>query len=149
MNPSSTEAAEALAAMHASQARLAAAANCPPERHLAFGALLGSLVATPALPTTWTLVAEGFIVLGIVLVVRWDRRRTGMFINGYRAGRTRPVTFGMLAVFLVLYSLSTWLARGLDIHWAPLPLGALAAAVGYYASVLWQRTFKREMGLGA
>ncbi|GAA0312861.1 hypothetical protein GCM10009087_23770 [Sphingomonas oligophenolica] len=149
MNPSSTDAAEALAAMHASQARLAAAANCPPERHLAFGALLGNLVATPALPTTWTLVAEGFILVGIVLVVRWDRRRTGMFINGYRSGRTRPVTFGMLAVFLILYSASTWLSRGLGIHWAPLALGAVAAAVGYYASVLWARIFKREMELGA
>ena len=149
MNPSSTDAAEALAAMHASQARLAAAANCPPERHLAFAGLLGGLVATPALPVTWSLIAEGMILLGIVLVVRWDRRRTGMFINGYRAGRTRPVTFAMLAVFLVLYSASTWLSRSLGIHWAPLPLAAVAAAAGYYASVLWQRTFKREMGVGA
>jgi len=149
VNPSSTDAAKALAAMHASQARLAAAANCPPERHLAFAGLLGGLVATPALPTTWTLVAEGVILLGIALVVRWDRRRTGMFINGYRTGRTRPVTFAMLAAFLLLYSASTWLSRSLGIHRAPLPLGALTAAVGYYASVLWQRTFRREMGLTA
>gem|GEM_PF-194954 len=149
VNPSSTDAAEALAAMHASQARLAAAANCPPERHLAFAGLLGGLVATPALPATWSLVAEGVILLGIVLVVRWDRRRTGMFINGYRSGRTRPVSFAMLAVFLVLYSASMWLARERGIHWAPLPLGAVAAAVGYYASILWQRTFRREMGVGA
>jgi hypothetical protein len=135
--------------MHASQARLAAAANCPPERHLAFAGLLGSLVATPALPAPWSLVAEGVILLGIVLVVRWDRRRTGMFINGYRAGRTRPVTFVMLAVFLAFYSASTWLARERGIVWAPLPLGALAAMAGYYASVFWARTFKREMGLSA
>jgi len=135
--------------MQASKARLAAAADCPPERHLAFAGLLGGLVASPALPTNWTLIAEGVILLAIVLVVRWDRRRTGMFINGYRTGRTRPVTFAMLAVFLVLYSASTWLSRSLGIHWAPLPLGALAGAAGYYASVLWQRTFSREMGVGA
>jgi hypothetical protein len=149
MNPTSTDAAEALAAMQASQARLAAAANCPPERHLAFAGLLGSLVATPALPMTWSLLAEGLVLLGIGLVVRWDRRRTGMFINGYRPGRTRPVTFGMLAIFLLLYSTSFWLSRGLDIHWAPVPLGLVTAGVGYYASILWQRTFRREMGLGA
>ena len=149
MSPSSSDAAEALAAMQASQARLAAAANCPPERHLAFAGLLGGLVVTPALPTTWSLVAEGVILLGIVLVVRWDRRRTGMFINGYRAGRTRPVTFAMLAMFLMLYSASMWLARERGIQWASLPLGAVAAAAGYYASILWQRTFRREMGAGA
>eukprot|EP01035_Chromulina_nebulosa_P038096 gene38096-51457_t len=51
MQPTSTEAAEALAAMRASQARLALAADCPPQRHLAFAALMGGLVATPALPT--------------------------------------------------------------------------------------------------
>jgi len=149
VNPSSTDAAAALAAMQASQARLAAAADCPPERHLAFAGLLGGLVATPALPTAWTLVAEAVILLGIILIVRWDRRRTGMFINGYRTGRTRPVTFGMLAVFLVLYSVSTWLSRSLGIHRAPLPLGVVAGAFGYYASVLWQRIFRRELGVGA
>lgn len=149
MSPTSTDAAEALDAMRASQARLAAAANCPPERHLAFAGLFGGLVATPALPVTWSLIAEGVILLGIVLVVRWDRRRTGMFINGYRSGRTRPVTFGMLAVFLILYSASMWLAREHGIYWAPLPLGVIAAAAGYYASILWQRTFRRELGVGA
>lgn len=50
MQPSSTEAAEALAAMRASQARLAVAADCPPARHLAFAGLMGGIIATPALP---------------------------------------------------------------------------------------------------
>jgi hypothetical protein len=149
MSTSSTDAAEALAAMRASQARLAVAAVCPPGRHLAFGAVMGCLAATPALSTTNALVAEAVLVACIALIVRWDRRRTGMFINGYRAGKTRPITFTMLGVFLVLYLASFWLARDRGIYWAPIPIGVLTAGLAYYASTLWQRAFRRELGLAA
>jgi len=149
MQPSSTEAAEALAAMRASQARLAQAADCPPSRHFAFAALMGGLIATPALPSFYALLAEGVLLLGVALVVRWDRRRTGMFINGYRAGRTRPLTFAILAVVLALYATGFWLARDRGIWWAPLATATVAAGIGYYASMLWQRVFRREMGVSA
>jgi hypothetical protein len=149
MSTSSSDAAEALAAMRASQARLAAAADCPPARHLAFGAVMGGLVATPALPTFYTLVAEAVLLVCIALIVRWDRRRTGMFINGYRSGKTRPITFTMLAVFMVLYLASVWLAHDRGIRWAPVPIGVLTAGLAYYASVVWQRAFRRELGVAA
>ena len=149
MQPSSTEAAEALAAMRASQARLAQAADCPPERHLAFAVLMGGIIATPALPFPYAILAEGVLLLGVGLVIRWDRRRTGMFINGYRAGRTRPLTFLLVAVVAALYIAGVWLVRDRGIWWAPLATGAVAAGVGYYASVVWQRIFRREMGLDA
>jgi hypothetical protein len=149
MQPSSTEAAEALAAMRASQARLAVAADCPPARHLAFAGLMGGIIATPALPFPYALLAEGVLLLGVGLVVRWDRRRTGMFINGYRAGRTRPLTFLLVAVFVALYAAGVWLVRDRGIWWGPLVTGAVGGAIGYYFSILWQRVFRREMGLSA
>jgi len=147
--PTSTEAAEALAAMQASQARLAAAANCPPERHLIFGTLIGALAATPALPTPYVFVVEALVFIGIFLVVRWDRRRTGLFINGYRAGKTLAVTFTTLAVFFALYAASVWLSFDRHLPLASLACGLVAAAVGYISSVQWQRMFRREMGLDA
>jgi hypothetical protein len=149
MQPSSVEAAEALAAMRASQARLALAANCPPQRHFAFAVLLGGLVATPALRPFYALLAEGVLLIGIAVLVRWDRRRTGMFINGYRAGRTRPLTFLLLAVVLALYAAGFWLSRGRGLWWGPLATGAVAAAIAFQASVVWKRIFRREMGLTA
>jgi len=149
MQPSSTEAAEALAAMRASQARLVAAAECPPQRHLAFAAVMGGLVATPALPTTYALLAEAVLLVCIVLIVRWDRRRTGMFINGYRAGRTRPLTFLLLAMMLALYATGMWLSLDRGVRWAPLVTGSIAAVIGYYKSVVWMRVFRREMGVSA
>ena len=149
MQPSSNEAAEALAAMRASQARLAQAADCPPERHLAFAILMAGIVATPALPSPYALLAEGVLLLGVGLVVRWDRRRTGMFINGYRAGRTRPLALLLAAVFLALYGTGVWLVHDRGLWWGPLLTGAVTAPLGYYGSVAWQRLFRREMGIDA
>lgn len=149
MQPTPIEAAEALAAMQASRARLAAAAECPPQRHLAFAAVMGGLIATPALPTPFPLLAEGVLLLAIALIVRWDRRRTGMFINGYRAGRTRPLTFLLLATMLVLYIAGLWLLRERGLYWAPLAAGVIGAIVGYWTSVVWMRVYRDEMGLGA
>ncbi|PTS89938.1 hypothetical protein DBR17_02405 [Sphingomonas sp. HMWF008] len=149
MNPSTREASEALTAMRESQARLAAAADCPPQRHLAFGALAGGLIATPVLPVQYWVFAELVILLAVPLIIRWDRRRTGMFINGYRRGSTRPLTFVMVAVLLALYGISVWTSQKLGIPWAPIVLGVAATGVGYAFSVQWQRRFRREMGVAA
>lgn len=145
MSTSSTEAAQALAAMRESRAQLAAAATCPPERHLAFSGLLGGLVASQAAPTPWPLVIEGVLLAGVGLVVIWDRRRTGMFINGYRAGRTRPLTFSLLAVALSLLALGIWLKVDRGLFWAPIACGAVVAVVSYFASAFWQRIYRREL----
>ncbi len=139
------EASATLASMEASKRRLAAAADCPPQRHLAFAAVMGTLVSLPGFPIRTILALEGLVFAGILLIVLWDRRRTGMFINGYRSGRTRPLTFAMLATLLVLVALSALLkAQGID--WAPFAVGALSAGIAYLFSVRWQQIFRAELG---
>ncbi|MEJ0066468.1 MAG: hypothetical protein WDM85_14550 [Caulobacteraceae bacterium] len=148
MSTQADEAADALAAMQASRERLAAAANCPPARHLAFAGLLGGLVAAQAAPDPINLCLDALLVLGVALVIRWDRRRTGMFINGYRAGPTRPVTFGVLAFTLATLGLCDWLMFFRGIGWAPLAGGVVVAVVGYLASSIWQGIYLRELRAG-
>jgi len=145
MTIESTEAAAALAAMRQSRERLAAAANCPPARHLAFAGILGGLVASQAAPPFATMAIEAVLLVCVALVVLWDRRRTGMFINGYRAGRTRLVTFGMLAFALVVLALTTWLKETWGLVWAPIVGGVVVAAAAYYGSAAWQRIYLREL----
>lgn len=140
-----TEAADALDAMQASRVKLAAAAECPPERHAAFAAMYGILTASQALPTGWVLGVEAVIVLSVIAVVAWDRRRTGMFINGYRRGRTRKVTMAMLAVFLPLYTLGAFLKHFRGVDWAPVACGIVVTIAAYSLSRLWQRVFTAEM----
>ncbi len=128
------EATEALAAMQTSRQSLAAAASCPPERHLAFAGLLGGLVAAQAAPPFFTMALEALFCVGVALVIAWDRRRTGMFINGYRAGRTRPLTFSMLAVTVGIGVIGVWLKLSYGVVWAPVLCGVIVGVLAYVTS---------------
>jgi hypothetical protein len=140
-----TEAAAALSAMQESRSRLAAAANCPPERHLVFAGLLGGLVASQVAPPFVTMGLEALFAVGVGLVVMWDRKRTGMFINGYRAGRTRVMTFCLLAVALSLGAVGIWLKEGYGLIWAPIACGFVVAIAAYFMSAAWQNIYRREL----
>jgi hypothetical protein len=141
------EAAAALSAMQASRENLAKAAamSCPPERHLAFAGLMGGLVASQAADGVMVLALEAALICGVALVVMWDRRRTGMFINGYRAGPTRPITFAMLIFALATLGLCDWLKFGEGIGWAPLVGGVVVGVAGYFGSSIWQRIYLRDL----
>ena len=125
---------------------MARAATCPPWRHALFGLLMGGLVASPAFEMTTRMTILVVILCCIPVIIHSDRKRMGMFINGYRRGKTRIVAFGVLAMVLGLYAVSV--VRGLDHHdhIAPLLLGAVALVVAILGSILWQRVFVREMG---
>src|SRR6476469_9261425 len=108
---------EALAALEAkaqAERQLGAIAVCPPWRHALFAALMGGVMATPALPATWRIVAYVAVLAGTVLIALSDRRRLGVFVNGYRRGKTRLVAFGLLALFLPIYALSCYF--GIERH---------------------------------
>ena len=143
LNP--TDAARSLEAMRQSREKLAAAAGCPPERHLAFAGLLGALVASQAAPPFGTLAIEAALIVTVPLIMLWDRRRTGMFINGYRNGRTRPLTLAMLAFALAVGALGVWLKHGLGLWWGPIPCGIVVAVGAYVASARWMRVYRREL----
>ena len=142
------EAIEALSALNAkrqAEAQIARAANCPPWRHAVFGLMMSGLVMSPAFetPVRFAILAALFCLIPII--VQSDRRRMGMFINGYRRGKTRLVAIGIVIVEMALYSVG--LVRGLEHHdhVTPLALGLVAFAIGIAGSMLWQRVFVREM----
>jgi hypothetical protein len=145
MSSQADEATVALAAMQESRERLAAAANCPPARHLAFAGLMGGLVAAQGAPEPLNFTFDALMLVGVALVIMWDRRRTGMFINGYRAGPTRPVTFGLLAFTLATMGLCDWLMFFRGVAWAPFAGGAVVAVVAYVGSSVWQGIYLREL----
>lgn len=138
------EAHEALAQIHASRTQLARVAHCPPARHLAFAALEAGLVLSP-LAAPYQLLAMAPLLLGLVLILRWDRRRLGMFINGYRRGRTRRVMAAFLPMILALYGASVYFVFAKQAIWPSLLLGVVAFGVATWMSVVWQRVFVREL----
>ena len=141
-----TDARLALVAKGAAEQDLARMAVCPPWRHAAFAGIMAMLVAAPIVPLPWRLFVLPIEAVAIILIVRSDRRRLGVFINGYRRGKTRLVTFPMLAVMLGLYALSLYCSDGLHRPILSLILGLVALPLGYYGSALWQRVFVRELG---
>lgn len=140
------EARSALEAKQYAEAQMARAATCPPWRHAVFGLLMGGLVASPAFDTPIRFAILGAILCSIPLIIRSDRKRMGMFISGYRRGKTRLVAFGVLAVELSLYAVSVYYGLDRHDHLMPLLLGLAGVLIGIAGSLLWQRVFVREMG---
>lgn len=136
----------ALMAKGAAEQDLARLALCPPWRHAAFAAVMATLVATPAVPMPLRFMVIALIFVAIALIVQSDRRRLGVFVNGYRRGKTRMVTFPMLALILMLYAASCYAALDRGRPMISLALAAVSFMIGYIGSVIWQRVFVRELG---
>ena len=140
------EARAALAAKGNAEQNLAALALCPPWRHAAFAATMAALVAACGVPLAFRFVILALVFVAIGLIVQSDRRRLGVFINGYRRGKTRLVTFPMLAIILALYLASFHFGVTLGRPDISMALALVAFVVGYIGSTLWQRVFVRELG---
>lgn len=140
-----TEAQAALAAMNEARAHVALVAECPPWRHAAFGAVMAAPVMALGVGQPIQSVLFAGSMIGVLLIARDDRRRTGMFVNGYRKGRTRVVSFGLLAVFLVMIAGEVWLRESGAALAYRIALAALSFVVAVWFSVVWSRIFKREM----
>lgn len=140
------EAQSALDAKRQAEAQIARAASCPPWRHAVFGVMMGGLIATPAVPLPARFAILVALLAAIPIIVQSDRKRTGMFINGYRRGKTRMVVAGILAVELGMYAISCVRALGYGDRVTPLLLGVAGVVIGTIGSIMWQRVFVRELG---
>lgn len=140
------EARFALDAKRAAEHNLATLSLCPPWRHAAFAGLEATLVASPGVSLPLRFLMLALFVVGIVLIVRSDRRRLGVFINGYRRGKTRLVALPLMVLMLGLYLTSVYfgLSRGQPLVCFALAL--LTFGMAYVGSILWQRVFVRELG---
>jgi hypothetical protein len=141
------EARAALAAKTLAEQDLARLGTCPPWRHAAFAVLETALVLTPLVPIVARFGILALAFFGIFLIVRSDRRRLGVFINGYRRGRTRMVVVPLLLAILGLYMLSTFAALEWHLPWVSVACAVITFPVCYVGSVVWQQVFRRELGL--
>jgi len=141
------DARSALDAKQFAEAQIAKAANCPPWRHAVFGLMMGGLVASFAFEFVIRTAILVIILAAIPIIIQSDRKRMGMFINGYRRGKTRYVIAGFMLLWLPLYGFSVYYGLDQHNHVVPVLLGIVAGALGIFASIIWQRVFVREMGI--
>lgn len=137
-------ATEALDLAHAARERIAARADVPNWYGWCYGIFCGLLVAGGGLgsPLGLGMVAVG--ISGLVVIYRTWVDRTGIEVNGYRAGRTRTIAT-LLVIVLVALMLGGMGARLLELPWAPYAagiIGAICAIIGGYA---WDRAWKAEL----
>lgn len=140
---------DALASVRQAQARLGKRAHWSTGRHAAFGALLGGLVGSYALPGNLPFLGLGLCLAATALVVRRDRARDGFFINGYRAGRTRLITLTVLLVTLSALGLAMFARMALDLWWPPILLGVAVAVVGTLGSRMWESAYRADLRRGS
>jgi hypothetical protein len=148
VSSSNEEALLALAAKGQVERNLASLSLCPPLRHAAFAATVAALVTLPVVPLPFRLAAIPFVFMSIFLIVRWDKRRLGVFIKGYRRGKTRIITFLMLVLVLGSSSASDYFLSSHEIPAVSLALAAITFLIGYLGSLLWQRVFVSELDAG-
>lgn len=144
MNP--IEARAALDGIDEAQRALALKATyCPPWRHVAFGAILGALVLGQGFGVRVMLPIFGAAMLAVVLLVTDDRRRYGLFVNGYRKGATLPVTLALLGAMLAtmfgeIHAREAGLSLGTKFG-----IAGIAFVFAVAASVVWSRVYRREL----
>ncbi|WP_432768856.1 MAG: hypothetical protein HEQ22_16065 [Sphingopyxis sp.] len=148
MNP--MEAQAALDSMADAQRELAE--NGPPYplwRHAAFAAVMAALVLGQGFGQPWQLLLLVLPMAAVAWLVADDRKRYGLFVNGYRKGRTLPLTLLLVALMLGAMGAEIY-ARFNDVAlWVKLAIAGGAFAVAFAASLLWTRVYDRELRDGA
>lgn len=142
------EAAAALASMREVKARMTKGPRWGWKYHFLFGGLMGSLMAVQALPIVWRFVGLAFCFLAVLLIKKWGRDASGRFINGFRRGRTRIVTVGLLAIFVPVYLVCSWLNFSQQMWQAPLYGGLGMFVIGVIADLIWVKAYDADLAEG-
>lgn len=127
--------------------RLARRAKAPVWYHYALGLLVGGLAAVQAAGIPWNIAYYVVYGAGLWLLVRAYRRHTGMWIPGYRAGRTRWVAVILAALVGGLFLGAVVIDRRTGAHEVYLIAGALLAVVTTIGGYVWEAAFRRDLGV--
>ncbi len=138
-----------LAEVDAAQADMAQRAKAPTWYHPALGLLIGGLIAVQGQPTPVMLGFYAAYIAGLALLMRAYKRHTGLWINGYRAGRTRWVAIGLAALGMLGALISVWLLRERGLTQAPLVFGAIVAVIVTVGGFVWEAAYRADLRDGA
>lgn len=142
------EAARQLAGLQRSNVEMARRAVAPWWYHPALGGLAGGLIAVQAAPTGFRAAYFALFAVGLILLVQAYRKKTGVWVSGWRAGRTRWVTAVLAALTLGVSLAAIYAAREWGQPGAYLIGGALLAVAFTIAGPLWEVAFRRDLADG-
>jgi hypothetical protein len=139
------DAARMLAEIQAAHTELARRARAPRWYYPLLGLLAGGYIAVQAAPSAARLVYLAVFLVAIGLMIPAYRRKTGLWINGWRAGRTRWVSAAWLALFLGGLVAAMLLEERQGVHGAYLVVGAATAIVTTAYGFVWEAAFRRDL----
>lgn len=139
--------AEQLKLIEDANRQMAERARPPVWYHAALGLLSGGLLAVQELPVAWVFGYDVAALAGIALLVTAYCKHTGMWISGFRAGRTRWVAVGAAATFVAISLLCVWLRRDMGVEGACAVGGAVVAALVTLTGHLWMKAYRRDLGM--
>ena len=141
------EALSALDAVGETDRKMAERMRWPMWYHASFGLAEGLIVTglSSEEPGT-TAAAAGIAMIGLL---GWQTRKSGMFVSGFRGGRTRPLTWAIIAFLLVAIAVGILAVREHpnELQLA-IGLGAIVTLVLTLASMWWERIYRREVREG-
>ena len=114
-----------------------------------YAVLVGALAAGMALPSPFAFVNEGVVLIGLILLARWWKGRTGVWLSGVEPKKARWVAVGLgLAAAMTSAGCLYWTHAGGG-AWLPIALGVVMAVLAYASARLWTRIYRRESGLSS
>jgi hypothetical protein len=147
MSLSETQPREALDLIAEANRQMAERAKPPGWYNWALAGLLGGLLAVQELPFPFVIGYELMAAAGVGLLIAAYRRHTGMWIPGYRAGRTRWVAISAAAIFVVIDLGCVWLKREMGLNGVCFAGGLLLAALTFVKCRAWMAAYRRDLGL--
>lgn len=113
--------------------------------HVAFGGVMGGLLAMRGLPSPWSFLLGGAVLVAIAMLVRFTRKTTGRFVNGFRSGITRWVSVTVVVIFMMLTLSSGALVTSTSIRSGPILAGLVMFFVAAAADWLWVQAYRAEL----
>lgn len=148
MSPiSEAESLEALNQIAAANREMADRVKAPGWYSWTLSLMMGGLVAMMEAPTLWLIAYELVFLVALGFLVGAYRRRSGVWIPGYRAGRTRWVAIGGGAVYLVIVMTAIWLNREMGVRGACVVAGVIMAALTRVHCYVWEKAYRRDLGV--
>lgn len=114
---------------------------------LFYALLVGGLVAVMALPMPYLLINEVVLLACLLILARWWRNRTGMWMSGVQPARARWVAMAMGVLMAALVVLNLWWSRNGGGLWAPVVTGGVGVVMAFVGSRIWTTVYRRESGL--
>jgi hypothetical protein len=148
MNISETDAARMLAEVEAARGDLAHRARAPIWYHPVLGLLAGGLLAVQAAPLAARIAYLPLFAVGLILLVRAYRRKTGMWVSGFRAGRTRWVAVALLVAIWATMGVALWLEWQVGLRGALLVGGLIVTVATTIQGFVWEAAFRRDLDEG-